>query len=147
MIRRALPQDADAVAELYERSFALLDFLPALHSLAEHRLWFARVLAETETWVREEAGELLGFATLRENELSYLYVEPVAIGRGIGSALLEHAKEQRPGGFELWVFQQNGRARAFYERHGCRPVRFTDGSRNEERTPDVLYEWRPGPAR
>jgi hypothetical protein len=35
-------------------------------------------------------------------------------------------------------------ARRFYERHGLRAVRFTDGTGNEEKTPDALYEWRPG---
>jgi hypothetical protein len=29
--------------------------------------------------------------------------------------------------------------------HGFRAVEFTDGSANEEREPDVLYEWRSGP--
>jgi hypothetical protein len=48
-----------------------------------------------------------------------------------------------PSGFRLWVFLQNAPARRFYERHGLRLVEETDGSRNEERTPDALYEWRP----
>ncbi|HET7923886.1 MAG TPA: hypothetical protein VFL30_03255, partial [Rhodanobacteraceae bacterium] len=60
------------------------------------------------------------------------------------SALLATAKERRPHGFTLWVFQQNGRARRFYERHGLRCVELTDGRQNEERMPDALYEWRPG---
>ena len=45
----------------------------------------------------------------------------------------------------FWVFQQNARARRFYERHGCRAIEFTDGAFNEEKTPDVLYEWHPQP--
>jgi hypothetical protein len=40
----------------------------------------------------------------------------------------------------LWCFQRNTRARRFYERRGFAPIRFTDGSANEERCPDVLYE-------
>jgi hypothetical protein len=35
-------------------------------------------------------------------------------------------------------------ARRFYGRHGLRAVRFTDGNGNEGKTPDALYEWRPG---
>ena len=49
-----------------------------------------------------------------------------------------------PGGFRLWVFQANAGARRFYERHGLRVVRLTDGAANEEKTPDALYEWLPG---
>ena len=33
--------------------------------------------------------------------------------------------------------------RDFYERWGFKAVRFGDGSGNEEKCPDVLYEWRP----
>ncbi len=49
----------------------------------------------------------------------------------------------RPDGIQFWVFQQNERARRFYEAHGAVAVEFTDGERNEERTPDVGYAWKP----
>jgi ribosomal protein S18 acetylase RimI-like enzyme len=77
------------------------------------------------------------------NHLEHLYVHPDHQGRGIGSALLERAKARMPGGFGLWVFQANIGARRFYERHGLRVVRLTDGEGNEEKTPDAQYEWRP----
>jgi ribosomal protein S18 acetylase RimI-like enzyme len=143
VIRRGRQDDADAIAELYERSFATLTFLPVLHTLDEHRRWFASVLAEQEVWVDEEDGAIAGFAAFDDAMLNYLYLEPDAFGRGIGTALLEKAKERRPVGFRFWVFQQNERARRFYESRGCKLVELTDGSRNEERTPDALYEWRP----
>ena len=50
--------------------------------------------------------------------------------------------ERLPSGFRLWVFLENVPARRFYERHGLRLIEQTDGSRNEEQTPDALYEWR-----
>jgi ribosomal protein S18 acetylase RimI-like enzyme len=143
MIRRAGFLDVDAVAELYERSFATLTFLPRLHSLDELRSWFDRVVAEQEVWVYERDGAIAGFAALDEEMLNYLYVEPAVLGHGIGTALLDQTKARRPAGFTFWVFQQNARARAFYERHGCRLVRLTDGEYNEEKTPDALYEWKP----
>src|SRR5438876_445332 len=111
MIRRARLEDVDAIAELYERSFATLTFLPVLHTLDEHRNWFARVAAEQEVWVYEEEGAIAGFVTLGADTLGYIFLEPEAIGRGLGTALLDHAKECRPAGFTLWTFQQNERAR------------------------------------
>jgi len=146
VIRRGTPEDADSIAELFERSFGTLTFLPTLHTLDEHCAHFRRVLVEQEVWLWEEDGRILGFASLDVAMLNYLYVEPDAIGRGVGSALYRHAVEQRPAGFTFWVFQQNERARRFYERHGARAVRFTDGQGNEEKTPDVLYASSPARA-
>ena len=145
MIRRAAADDVDAIAEIFERSFGTLTFLPVLHTLEEHRAHFGRVVAEQEVWVFEDEG-LLGFASVDDSMLNYLYVEPEAIGRGIGSALYRHVLERRPAGLTFWVFKQNERARRFYERHGARPIRFTDGQGNEEKRPDVLYDAYAPPA-
>jgi ribosomal protein S18 acetylase RimI-like enzyme len=138
VIRRATAADVDAIAELYERSFGTLTFLPTLHTLEEHRAHFGRVVEEQEVWLWDDAG-ILGFAAIGDSMLNYLYVEPQASGCGIGSALYAHAVSRRPAGFTFWVFQENERARRFYERHGARAIRFTDGEGNEEKTPDVLY--------
>jgi putative acetyltransferase len=143
MIRRARPDDSDAIAALFRRSFGTLEFLPTLHTPAEDRRHFARLVADGEVWVAEQNERLLAFAALSERTLGAFYVEPGEFGRGIGSALFEQVKQARPDGFELWVFQQNERARSFYERRGCRVVRLTDGADNEEREPDALYEWLP----
>ena len=143
MIRRATRDDVPVVARLFRRSFGTLTFLPTLHTPEEDREHFGRILGERELWVYEQDGEVLGFAGLDEAELTHLYVEPSSHRRGIGTTLLQHAQHQRPNGFWLWVFQRNEGARAFYERHGCRLVELTDGSGNEEREPDALYEWRP----
>ena len=43
---------------------------------------------------------------------------------------------------KLWVFQQNTPAIGFYSRRGFHLVEPRDGSGNEEREPDALYEWR-----
>lgn len=145
MIRRATAADADAVADVYVPSFRSLSFLPAVHSDDEVRSWIRdALLPAREVWLAEEDGRVVGMAALSADTLDQLYVHPDAHGRGIGTALLATAKERRPNGFTLWVFQQNAGARRFYERHGCRLVRLTDGSGNEERTPDALYEWLPG---
>ncbi len=142
MIRPATADDVEEIAGLYERSFATLDFLPVLHTLDEHRVWFARQLADHEGWVWDEDG-VRGFIVLPGDELLYLYLDVGWTGRGIGSELLDHAKLRRLGGFTLWTFQQNEGARRFYERHGLVPIEFTDGEGNEEKMPDVRYAWKP----
>jgi GNAT superfamily N-acetyltransferase len=100
-----------------------------------------------EIWLAEEEGRPLGFLAIRRSRrddwevLERLYVEPEAQNRGVGSALLDQAKALRPDGLVLWVFQKNEGARRFYERHGFRLVRLTDGAENMEREPDALYQW------
>jgi GNAT superfamily N-acetyltransferase len=113
-----------------------------LHTADEHRSWFGKQFAEHEPWVWDDDG-VRGFIVLTPDELLYLYLDPSVTGRGIGSALLDHAKAQRPEGFTLWTFQQNDGARRFYERHGLEAIAFGDGSGNEEGVPDVRYAWRP----
>ncbi len=138
MIRRAGPQDVEAIVAAFEPSFATLDFLPQLHTHEENVAFFGRCVTEGEAYVLGS-----GFAIIAGDTLTHLYVHPDAIGTGIGTALLEHVKERRPAGFSFWVFQQNEKARRFYEKRGCTVLELTDGSGNEERTPDALYQWRP----
>jgi ribosomal protein S18 acetylase RimI-like enzyme len=65
------------------------------------------------------------------------------VRRGIGTPLLEHARRALSPPIRLYTFQCNESARQFYERRGFRPIAFGDGSGNEEKCPDVLYEWSP----
>jgi GNAT superfamily N-acetyltransferase len=145
MIRLATPQDAAAVAAVFIPSFRTLAFLPGLHTPEEDRAFFRDVvLPQREVWLAtDQGGRVLGFVALSDDMLDHIYVHPDAQRRGVGSALLDQAKRQRPGGFTLWVFQQNEGARSFYEKHGLVPLRFTDGQGNDEKAPDVLYAWQP----
>jgi GNAT superfamily N-acetyltransferase len=142
VIRRATSEDVDAIARLYERIFATMTYLPVLHTLDEHRGWFGARIADHEGWVWDEDG-VRGYMLLSEDELVHLYLDVGWTGRGIGTQLLDLAKARLPAGFTLWTFQQNESARRFYERHGLRAIELGDGSGNEERVPDVKYEWQP----
>ena len=99
--------------------------------------------AQAAFWVAEDDGRVVGFFALSDNFLYHLYVYPELHGQGAGSLLFDRVKELAPDGFRLWVFQRNTQAREFYEHRGMRVVELTDGSRNEEREPDALYEWLP----
>lgn len=83
-------------------------------------------------------------ATSREDGLGWidqLYVAPAFTGRGIGSLLLAQAKAELGPPLRLYTFQANMGARRFYKRHEFEPVEFSDGQNNEEKCPDVLYQW------
>jgi ribosomal protein S18 acetylase RimI-like enzyme len=144
-IRPARPRDAHTVAEVFIASFDTLTFLPKLHTNEETIDFIAnKVMPDQEVLVAEEDGTIVGFLAMAHGDiLEHLYVHPDSQGRGVGAALLERAKERMPGGFSLWVFQQNLQARRFYERHGLSLIERTEGDGNEERMPDARYAWRP----
>ncbi len=86
---------------------------------------------------------LVGYLVLTDDWVDDLFVAPGHTGHGVGAALLDVARAERPHGFCLWVFESNTGARRFYARHGLVPLERTDGSTNEERAPDLRMAW-PG---
>ena len=142
VIRAGRAADGPALVELFHRSrAAAMPWLPVLHSTAEDSRWMVdNVLGRHQVWVADTADGPVGFGAVHGDLLGHLYVDPNWQGRGVGSALLDAARAGRDR-LELWVFQRNERARAFYQRHGFVLVELTDGSGNEERTPDARYAW------
>jgi GNAT superfamily N-acetyltransferase len=145
-LRVAAAGDAYAVTDVFLAARrAAMPYLPELHTDEETFAWIAKtVLTENEVHVAEAGGTIIGFLALRGECLEHLYVHPDFQLKGVGSRLLAQAKLLRPHGFRLWVFQRNTQARRFYETRGLRVLELTDGSGNEEREPDALYEWRVG---
>jgi len=142
-LRLAGDADADSIAAVFSPSLRLLSFLPMLHTVDEERWWIANViLKECEVMVAEHNRSPVAFLARENEEIRLLHTHPDFIGQGAGALLLENAKTQSVTALELWCFQENALARSFYERHDFRAIRFTDGERNEEKTPDVRYRWK-----
>ncbi|MDQ2749478.1 MAG: GNAT family N-acetyltransferase [Actinomycetota bacterium] len=132
---------------MWLRSFAAaLPTVRAVHTDDEVRAWIADVVIERlEAWVATVTGAVVGMMALGAADIDQLYLDPDWRGHGIGDRLVAQAKSRRPTGLGLWTFQVNTPARRFYARHGFVEVALTDGSRNEEREPDVRLEWQPTP--
>jgi ribosomal protein S18 acetylase RimI-like enzyme len=141
MIRAATTADIDDIARILRVSFeTAMPFIPPLHTPDEDRTFIrTRVIPACEIWVADENG-VIGFIAFREGWIDHLYIRPAHQRRGLGRALLEQAKKRFPE-LQLWAFQRNHKAIAFYEANGFRLVRQTDGAQNEEREPDALYIW------
>lgn len=142
-IRLADPSVSEAVARISRDSRQhFLPCLPDLHSFEGDKWFFAnRVFKDCQVWVAEKQGQLVGFCAFKAGWLDHLYLLPTHVRQGLGSALLDRAKADEDHS-QLWVFQQNTSAIAFYENQGCAKVKETDGQGNEEQTPDALFEWR-----
>ena len=142
-IRPATDADARSVADVWLRSRrAAVPAIPEpVHDEADVARWVAEVLIpDQRTWVAVAEDRVVAMMSLRDDWVDQLYVDPSWQGRGVGTLLLEFAKQRSAAGLDLWTFQTNEGARHFYERHGFAPVEWTDGD-NEEGAPDVRYRW------
>jgi putative acetyltransferase len=147
-LRPARTDEIEALTRLFIRARNEMEYLPPVPDEAAVPI-AARIREHEEVWVAEEKGRLLGFLGIEASTnlggaavLEKLYVEPAEQNRGVGSALLDKAKQLRPDELYLWVFQKNP-ARRLYERRGFELVKLTDGADNMEREPDALYRWAP----
>jgi GNAT superfamily N-acetyltransferase len=111
------------------------------HSAEEDLAYFSgNLCARCEMWIALRGERIAGVMALDASHVDQLYIEPDEQGRGVGSALLAHAKMLRPAGLSLFTLERNSRARRFYESRGFRAVRF-GVSPPPESEPDVRYEW------
>jgi ribosomal protein S18 acetylase RimI-like enzyme len=145
-IRPYRPDDFDPVNDLWRR--ARLHAFPEFqarkgHSAEEDRGYFRRVLlVKNEVWVAEVDGRPCAFMAMTGDFIDHLYVDPSQQRRGIGRALIAHARRRSPAGLRLFTFQFNTNARSFYEALGFVAARF-GVSPPPESEPDVEYRWRP----
>lgn len=127
-IRPAHPSEAKALTELSLRSKAVWGYDAAF--LARCRLVMQvkteAILAQPH-YVAEQDEEILGFYGFEPAEggigLDYLFVAPEAIGRGIGTALWNHAVATARGlGHRQLIIVADPNALGFYLRMGARSV-------------------------
>ena len=135
MIRAAVTQDADRLAEVHVRSWQRIyrgtfpdRFLDGLDLDRRKRFFRERIGSGDVVLVAESDGEIVAFCwpapASQEGcgEILSIYAHPDHWGHGHGRALLEAAeKHLRDQGYEralLWVLDTNERAREFYERQG-----------------------------
>jgi len=139
MIRKAVPADASAIAEIHVATWRTAyadvlsaDFLAGLSAEKRAVGWQRELEAgETVVVVAEEEGVLVGFAsggssrdpdTSDAIEIFTLYVLSSHWDRGIGRRLMETLDAALPTRDQvLWVLRDNARARGFYEKLGFRP--------------------------
>lgn len=134
-IRRSHPQDIVIIGDIWLRgSLQAHDFISGDYWRGQLAAMCDIYFPSCELWILEANGDILGFIALHHDELSALFVDTHAQGKGWGVILLDHAKQLR-GNLWLAVYEKNRHAQIFYERHG-----FTKHKRQVCENTDA-YEW------
>jgi GNAT superfamily N-acetyltransferase len=147
VFRAATLSDANVISEVYLASRKrFLPYAPLAHTDEQVRAWIAnQLIPHSDVSVALVNGEIVGMMAVSQNDvanwINQLYILPRAVGQGIGTRFIEQAKTKSGSPIRLYTFKANEGARRFYERHGFKAIAFGDGSGNEEKCPDVLYEW------
>lgn len=144
MIRKFEVADTISTARVWYRSgkeeYTYLPMFQALDENEALEVFKSHILQHCDIWVDESESEICGFLAMQGSYIDRLYVDPAYQRTGVGSALLNHAKQLRPDGLQLHTHQQNRRARKFYEKSGFAAVKF-GVSPAPESVPDVEYHW------
>jgi ribosomal protein S18 acetylase RimI-like enzyme len=146
IIRPYAPGDFDAVTRLWraarEKAFPVFQKEKG-HTFEEDCDYFRNVISKkNDIWVADMTNHVTGFLAMAGDFVDQLYVHPDSQRRGVGTALLDHARSISRDHVWLYTFQSNTDGRAFYEKNGFIAVRFGI-SPQPESEPHVEYHWRP----
>jgi putative acetyltransferase len=79
-------------------------------------------LPNSDTWVYEESGNIIGFISMAKSEIGGLFVDPNQQSKGIGTALVNHISQFHKT-LEVEVFEENKIGKPFYEKHGFKMMK------------------------
>ena len=126
LVRYAVPEDCGALGEIMAVSFrsAFGGFISRETldrcAVAENCAGLLASLPEEMTTVAGCVdGKMMGLLVFSEKagvEIEAIHSLPESWGTGLGAAMLDFALKGRAAG--LWAFEENARARRFYEKHG-----------------------------
>ena len=117
MIRKFETQDLDAVMQIWlHGNLDAHPFIPASF-WTDHFETVRDMLPQAELYVHEseDTRQIDGFIGLTESHIEGVFVAKAARSKGVGKALLDHAKSRKPR-LTLSVYQKNRRAIALYRR-------------------------------
>ncbi|NNE99385.1 MAG: GNAT family N-acetyltransferase [Pyrinomonadaceae bacterium] len=132
MIRKYKETDLETVVDIWYKSSTLAhpflkpDFVEKVKK-DMHDIY----IPNSETWVYEEAGKVVGFIGMIENEIGGLFVLPDQHSKGIGTKLVDLISEIHDE-LEVEVFKKNKIGRAFYDKYGFKLIKeyFDEASRH-----------------
>ena len=138
-------RDSSALVEVFVAARTeSMPWLPSVDNNDTIAKWMKSTLIPiSEVEIAEFDGEIVGFSSRLNDKLDHLYVHPDHQGKGYGTTMLDLVKKALPTGFDVWVYSENAKARAFLEKRGCTLVKDSDGMDKKEKTAESLYRWQP----
>jgi len=136
----ANPADAEPLAQILADWIVETVWMPNIPTPDEDCRILTHLIATCDVITARDQRGPQGFLARDGAMIHALYLVPDARGKGLGKRLLGLAKS-RSDQLELWSFQLNAGARAFYTREGFQEVDMTDGAGNDEQVPDVRFVW------
>ncbi len=133
MIRKYKETDLEIVVDIWYRSSSLAHpFLEPEFVEKVKKDMHDIYIPNSETWVYEENGSIIGFIGMIENEIGGLFVLPHKHSRGTGTKLVNLVREQHDE-LEVEVFKKNNIGRAFYDKYGFISIEeyFDEASNND----------------
>lgn len=117
-IRQYQATDLDAVLDSWDESTRLAHRFMTDDFIAQERCNIAEIyLPNTDTWVADVNGSVVGFIALMGNEVGALFLHSNFHGKRIGKALMDKARELH-GNLVVEVFKENAIGREFYDKYG-----------------------------
>jgi len=123
MIRKYKEEEIPTLLEIWE-SAALLahPFLETeFHEMVKNAMR-DMYLPNSDTWVYEEAGIIIGFVSMAKNEIGGLFVNPKNHSKGVGTALVNHMNNFHDS-LEVEVFKENNIGKPFYIKYGFKIIK------------------------
>ena len=118
LIRQYVEGDLDGVMSSWESASKIAHPFLTEEFLETERYNIPNVyMPNTDTWVAEVGGKVVGFIALMGNEVGAIFLDPEFQGIGIGKSLMDKAQEIH-GTLEVEVFKANSIGRRFYDRYG-----------------------------
>ena len=137
-----LPKYGRELVQMWRDSFEQAVGIRDPHPFEEQLRFLDHELIRSHSIVivlEKDAGKIVGFLAATTDMISNLYVHVDYQHKGIGSQLVNIAKQNSNGRLRLFTFECNKNAQRFYEYHGFKIV-----ARGFEKTwqlADIEYEW------
>ena len=123
MIRKYKESEIPRLLEIWERAALIAHpFLSdEFHQMVKGAMK-DMYMPNSDTWVFEDSGNIIGFISMMKNEIGGLFVDPNQQAKGVGTSLVNHMNQFHEI-LEVEVFENNKIGKPFYEKYGFKMIK------------------------